>query len=271
MRKAFTLIELLVVIAIIAILAAILFPVFAQAKAAAKKTQALSNVKQLGTGYLLYINDTDGVYYEHAQGLSEGLQGPNSLIWTGYTYPYTKNVQIANDPAASPPVGDFEGVKFTGMTFKSVDYKQLSLGFNQYFTSQFGYACSQDFSDTTPTCKRFYAEGDFQFPAQSLLFTSSSQRAPNKTGAGYWVSALHDLNADDGMSDRHNGMTVVSFMDSHAKAQKARTMLVSDQVQEIEPGSSGQCVNYNSARVYWDPSAPLPTDTELCEGHPVRG
>jgi prepilin-type N-terminal cleavage/methylation domain-containing protein len=51
-RRAFTLIELLVVIAIIAILAAILFPVFAQAKAAAKKTQDLSNVKNISTGMM---------------------------------------------------------------------------------------------------------------------------------------------------------------------------------------------------------------------------
>ncbi len=59
MKKAFTLIELLVVIAIIAILAAILFPVFAQAKEAAKKTAALSNVKQLGTSYQIYLTDSD--------------------------------------------------------------------------------------------------------------------------------------------------------------------------------------------------------------------
>ena len=59
MKKAFTLIELLVVIAIIAILAAILFPVFAQAKAAAKKTSSLSNVKELALGSIMYSNDYD--------------------------------------------------------------------------------------------------------------------------------------------------------------------------------------------------------------------
>jgi prepilin-type N-terminal cleavage/methylation domain-containing protein/prepilin-type processing-associated H-X9-DG protein len=59
MKKAFTLIELLVVIAIIAILAAILFPVFAQAKAAAKATSCLSNTKQIGLGGIMYSNDVD--------------------------------------------------------------------------------------------------------------------------------------------------------------------------------------------------------------------
>src|SRR5271167_4373871 len=61
-HRGFTLIELLVVIAIIAILAAILFPVFAQAKAAAKKTASLSNVKQIGLGGLMYCNDYDDMF-----------------------------------------------------------------------------------------------------------------------------------------------------------------------------------------------------------------
>lgn len=65
MKRAFTLIELLVVIAIIAILAAILFPVFAQAKLAAKKTQGLSSVKQIGTSTQIYLGDFDDVYFPY--------------------------------------------------------------------------------------------------------------------------------------------------------------------------------------------------------------
>jgi prepilin-type N-terminal cleavage/methylation domain-containing protein len=64
-RKGFTLIELLVVIAIIAILAAILFPVFAQAKEMAKKTACLSNLKEIGTATKMYLTDYDDVYYPH--------------------------------------------------------------------------------------------------------------------------------------------------------------------------------------------------------------
>ncbi|HEY0868732.1 MAG TPA: prepilin-type N-terminal cleavage/methylation domain-containing protein, partial [Fimbriimonas sp.] len=60
--KAFTLIELLVVIAIIAILAAILFPVFAQAKVAAKKTSVISNAKQMGLSQLMYGADSDDLF-----------------------------------------------------------------------------------------------------------------------------------------------------------------------------------------------------------------
>lgn len=59
MRRAFTLIELLVVIAIIAILAAILFPVFARAKESAKRAACLSNLRQIGTGFAMYLADSD--------------------------------------------------------------------------------------------------------------------------------------------------------------------------------------------------------------------
>jgi prepilin-type N-terminal cleavage/methylation domain-containing protein len=95
-RSGFTLIELLVVIAIIAILAAILFPVFAQAKAAAKKTAALSNIKQVGLGTLMYINDQDGTY---PMGLGVDWWVPRDGGWTVDTQPYMKSYALLLDPS----------------------------------------------------------------------------------------------------------------------------------------------------------------------------
>jgi len=87
--RAFTLIELLVVIAIIAILAAILFPVFAQAKEAAKKTQCLSNVKQIGLGLQMYIGDSDDVYPAAAYARVQP-GGVNWIPWYLMVNPYLK-------------------------------------------------------------------------------------------------------------------------------------------------------------------------------------
>ncbi|MCE2766113.1 MAG: prepilin-type N-terminal cleavage/methylation domain-containing protein [Fimbriimonadaceae bacterium] len=96
MRKAFTLIELLVVIAIIAILAAILFPVFAQAKAAAKKISALSGMKQTGTGIQIYLADNDDVY---PMGYGACWWQPMDGGWAQDTRPYIKNLPILRDPS----------------------------------------------------------------------------------------------------------------------------------------------------------------------------
>src|SRR5881396_3133319 len=75
-RRGFTLIELLVVIAIIAILAAILFPVFAQARAKARQATCMSNLKQLALGALMYGQDFDETY---PSGLIFGVPGPDCL------------------------------------------------------------------------------------------------------------------------------------------------------------------------------------------------
>jgi len=103
-RNAFTLIELLVVIAIIAILAAILFPVFAQAKLAAKKTADLSNVKQIGLSFFMYGNDSDDIF---PLGVENGLKDQTYVMAAGLA-PYVKNVQIWKDPASPYKVGTLQ-------------------------------------------------------------------------------------------------------------------------------------------------------------------
>jgi prepilin-type N-terminal cleavage/methylation domain-containing protein len=90
LRHAFTLIELLVVIAIIAILAAILFPVFAQAKEAAKKAASISDVKQTGTGMIMYTNDYDDLF-------------PLALTPNSAANPVTQNPWRRTGGMATPP------------------------------------------------------------------------------------------------------------------------------------------------------------------------
>ena len=96
--KAFTLIELLVVIAIIAILAAILFPVFAQAKESAKKAACLSNTKQMGLAVQMYLQDADDTYspgYYYRNPFASGnLDATGIEQWSGFCQPYIKNWRI---------------------------------------------------------------------------------------------------------------------------------------------------------------------------------
>ncbi|MBQ0105519.1 MAG: DUF1559 domain-containing protein [Armatimonadetes bacterium] len=126
MKKGFTLIELLVVIAIIAILAAILFPVFAQAREKARQTSCLSNLKQMGTALQLYMDDyvetyprrtgqtdsdliTDTSYPDYYDGTNNihrlawvdySLLNPQYSTWIDYIFPYVKNLNMYVCPSA---------------------------------------------------------------------------------------------------------------------------------------------------------------------------
>ncbi len=94
MRRGFTLIELLVVIAIIAILAAILFPVFARAREKARQSSCLSNVKQIGLAFLQYNQDYDETWPLMAWNSTTGWEPAISGWWGGELGPYIKNTRI---------------------------------------------------------------------------------------------------------------------------------------------------------------------------------
>src|SRR2546423_851760 len=115
-RRGFTLIELLVVITIIAILAAILFPVFAQARESARQSSCLSNTKQLGLGIMQYVQDYDEkfplwIWCDSVGGANPVVSGPgtpdtpwgpwknNHTGWDKTTQPYIKNVQVFKCPS----------------------------------------------------------------------------------------------------------------------------------------------------------------------------
>ena len=106
MRRGFTLIELLVVIAIIAILAAILFPVFAKAREKARQTSCLSNVKQIMVGVLSYVQDYDeqlplGTSYWYSPGGGGAATMTDPWLWSDLLQPYVKNAQIFACPSDS--------------------------------------------------------------------------------------------------------------------------------------------------------------------------
>ena len=112
-RKGFTLVELLVVIAIISILAAILFPVFAQAREKARATACLSNMKQLGMGVQMYVQDNDEQLFFYAgttpnltrvgQAIPNTAAAKNAEKWWNITMPYIKSKDVFHCPSDSNP------------------------------------------------------------------------------------------------------------------------------------------------------------------------
>jgi prepilin-type N-terminal cleavage/methylation domain-containing protein len=150
MRKAFTLIELLVVIAIIAILAAILFPVFAQAKLAAKGSANLSNLKQLGLAILQYQNDYDDAYplavqqgtladQQQYYPTASALIDNGMIPWQETVYPYIKNRGIWQSPLATNAAGSpalvnqFQLAQFYGVVPRALALPQNTAQNAAYF------------------------------------------------------------------------------------------------------------------------------------------
>ena len=158
MKRAFTLIELLVVIAIIAILAAILFPVFAQAKLQAKKSASLANTKEVGLAELMYMNDADDNFVLGTNqcdpavsgalcvagtgpGSNENIGYGSADSWVYLTQPYIKNFGILVDPG----VGDNGGYVLGGNSTRRNQDFYAQYGYNYLFLSPW-YDCAESLS-----------------------------------------------------------------------------------------------------------------------------
>ncbi len=244
--RAFTLIELLVVIAIIAILAAILFPVFAQAKYSAKKVSSLSNVKQLQTASLIYGSDYDdqiplflsGPW--SAFGAALGNTPERARSWVETINPYTKSSQMMVDPVRGDSNGFFSGKGTeTGITSYRNQGRYPMYGLNYLFLSPWpncDQAVSRSFTQANdPAGTVFFT--------QSRLFTIEFQRGYFMVNApGMWpIIAPHDtyciiwdgntgsgnwsLNNPEGRISSsgyvdNTGGTNTSFLDGHTKFMK---------------------------------------------------
>jgi prepilin-type N-terminal cleavage/methylation domain-containing protein/prepilin-type processing-associated H-X9-DG protein len=228
-RNGFTLIELLVVIAIIAILAAILFPVFGRARENARRSTCQSNLKQIGLGLLQYAQDYD----ERMPGfrLAGGGAGVRST-WFYMIYPYTKSMQVLVCPSDTLPKS-FDDFYFIPTGFGRA---RISYGYN------YGLGTSG-----TPLTEIGVALAGIQFPATTVMATDLgafptannpvtwSRKPVLNTDRPAWVLASANNSNTTGTAvnsenahfaaplPRHLEMATVVWADGHVKSQRVET------------------------------------------------
>ncbi len=195
-ERAFTLIELLVVIAIIGILAAILFPVFARARENARRASCLSNLKQMGLGFMMYAQDYD----ERLPTLTNNINGsylwPDRTIsarsyWNLKVYPYVKNIQIFNCPSVN-------------YTWAGGPDSAITYGANAPLV----YSAN----DIGPNL------ASIVYPAQTILVGDSSRVSSHEIGNYSLTNIYNTTSSSSGfVSYRHLQGGAIAFADGHAK------------------------------------------------------
>ena len=263
-RKAFTLIELLVVIAIIAILAAILFPVFAQAKAAAKKTACLSNAKQIGTSLFLYAGDSDDVtpsIWSGSGACQANGQGCSQEWWYGLV-PYTKSIDLLYCPERTDgsatnynAYGQALGIKrYTGYGYNwgPISYRGGGLLGRQ----QPSGVGSQTFLPGTSLTA-------MDNPAGTISF-GDTYDTPRMTVAISFAADAFDGKSNSAL--RHGGTLPYGFTDGHAKSIKVRSGYMSGafngkfiMIQDANVARYAYCAN-SDATINKNPDQPDSTN-----------
>lgn len=220
MKAAFTLIELLVVIAIIAILAAILFPVFAQAKEAAKRTADLSNAKQIGIANKLYLADYDDtmpIFYAYNSEPPFGRVGHKGTEFL--LLPYTKNQDIFRSPldAGGPYLASDPGLIAAGGSYPTY-YSAYGSSYRFGKCVHTVVAGESSGNNFTYDYNQIVNETSVEFPAETrfirleMMPFFEAKNDPDCTRYGYDCGYFRKWSSTGGS---------VIYMDSHAKAANA--------------------------------------------------
>ncbi len=285
-NHAFTLIELLVVIAIIAILAAILFPVFAQAKLAAKGAASISNSKQIGLAVVMYSND-----YDDNAPLCQEWGDPDAQYcfnicfspWTYQSEPYMKNADILMDPLVggdngfsgpgSPSVWEAYNMEYgynyelmsppdlnvdingnSGTTYGSMAMTQISRPANMVaHTLQFQH------SDAVECCIVSGVPGILaNWEVESPDCNDYPYGCFDNWGTGGWyqswfLQSNYTAGAyTGGVALRKQGMTVVGFVDGHTKIMSPGALAVgTNYSQALNSGSIALVGGYKDNYMWW--------------------
>jgi len=212
-KRAFTLIELLVVIAIIAILAAILFPVFARAREAARATSCKSNLKQIATAASMYTQDYDERVcpsYVGTGNLSTyNSFGQPDTRYMGLLLPYTKNTGIYLCPSAD-------------INRESVPQNPRVTAYAHQHNN-LGWQGSPKESEIAKPAETIYFHdvGEHVSWAEFNLNPDVDKTRLDNNGRDY--SRRYDQQGHDAttVANRHSGMCNIAFLDGHVKAMKA--------------------------------------------------